>query len=106
MVSGAVKSPADCADMTDIRAGIDAVDRELIALFAARSAYIARAAEIKKAAGIPANVPSRVADVLAKIRAAATKAGLDPDLYAAMWQKLIDASIAAEERHLSGSDHP
>ena len=41
------KTAADCMTMADIRAEIDRVDGELVALFAERVSYIDRAAVIK-----------------------------------------------------------
>ena len=43
--------------MPDVRAEIDRLDVELLALFAEREGYINRAAEIKQIEKIPANVP-------------------------------------------------
>ena len=86
--------------MEEIRAGIDALDAELVALLAARSDYIDRAAEIKGAVGLPANIPARVEEVVAKVRGKATEAGFDPDLAERMWREMIDWAIAREERVL------
>jgi isochorismate pyruvate lyase len=98
--------PDDCQDMTSLRALIDRLDDELFDLFAERMACIRRAAELKRAEGIPANVPSRVAEVVANARRRAEERGLDPDLYGAIWQSIVAASIAEEEKHLgSGEGH-
>ncbi|WP_224825414.1 chorismate mutase [Cognatishimia sp. MH4019] len=95
-----MKPPSECLDMVDIRAGIDALDRELVALLARRAAFIDRAAQIKEAAGLPANIPARVEDVVAKVRVAAGEAGFDVDLAERLWREMIDWSIAREERHM------
>ncbi len=94
------KPPADCADMADVRAGIDAVDLELVALLARRVAYIDRAAAIKGPLAIPARIDWRVEDVVAKVREAAAGEALDADLAEGMWRQLIEWSIAREERVL------
>ena len=96
-----MKLAADCNTIDDVRAAIDALDRELIALLATRAGYIRRAAEIKRDVGLPANIPARVEDVVAKVRAAATAAGLDADTYERMWRILIAHAIAMEEEALS-----
>ncbi|MGF1658820.1 MAG: chorismate mutase [Rubrimonas sp.] len=83
--------------MRALRAQIDAIDRSLVGLFARREAHIARAAEIKRGAGLPARIPDRVDDVLAKVRACARSEGVDPDFYEAFWRSLIERAIAYEE---------
>ncbi|KAB0682092.1 chorismate mutase [Aureimonas leprariae] len=91
--------------MASLRRLIDAVDDELFDLFAERMACIHRAAEIKARDGIPANVPSRVTEVVNNARNRAEARGLDPDLYGRIWQSIVDASIAAEEGRLGGGGY-
>ena len=52
--------PAQCPDMSTLRAQIDILDRDLIRLLAKRTGYIDRAVEIKTEAGLPASIPARV----------------------------------------------
>ena len=94
------KPPHDCADMAELRAGIDAVDAGLVALLARRAAYIDRAAVIKGPLQLPARIEWRVEEVVTKVRAEAGAQGLDPDLAEALWRRLIDWSIAREARVL------
>ncbi len=89
-------SPADCPDMPTLRSQIDALDRELVRLLAKRTTYIDRAVEIKTEAGLPASIPARIEDVVAKVKANAEDEGLDPEIVEVMWRKLIDWSIARE----------
>lgn len=96
-------TPADCASMTDIRVEIDRLDRALVALFAERWAYIGRAAEIKKAAGLKADIPARVNEVKRNARDNAENAGLDPDFYEDIWARLIRHSIEREQAMLGES---
>ena len=95
------KPPEACESMADVRAGIDAVDDELMALFRKRMAFIERAAAIKARDGLPAAIPARVEEVVGNVRARAAAAGLDPDLYEAIWRRLIAHAIAVEEAHLA-----
>jgi isochorismate pyruvate lyase len=97
------RPPEACADMSALRVEIDALDAELVALLARRAGYIDRAIALKQVAGLPANIPARVEDVVAKVRARAAAEGLDPDLVEALWRHLIAWSIAREERVL-GAD--
>ena len=40
--------PQDCQTMQDVRAGVDALDRELVTLLVTRQAYMRAAARIKQ----------------------------------------------------------
>ena len=92
-----MKRPEACETMADIRAEIDRVDRELVALFAERTGYIDRAAVIKGPLQMPARITPRVEEVVANVRAEALVHGLPPDLMEKLWRRLIDWSIAREE---------
>ncbi|MBP1858230.1 chorismate mutase family protein [Rhizobium herbae] len=94
------KSPADCASMAEIRVEIDRLDNALMTLFAERWAYIGRAAEIKKPAGLKADIPARVDEVRRNARKNAEAAGLDPDFYEDIWARLIRHSIEHERAML------
>ena len=83
--------------MAEIRAEIDRVDAELVALFAERVSYIDRAAVIKTGVGLPARIEDRVEDVVARVRGHAVAHGLPPDKLEKLWRKLIDWSIEREE---------
>jgi isochorismate pyruvate lyase len=100
-----MKTPADCTTMAELRAEIDRLDAELVALFAQRVAYIDRAAQIKETVGLPARITPRVEEVVANVRRHATAHGLPPDKLEKLWRKLIDWSIEREETHL-GKDEP
>jgi isochorismate pyruvate lyase len=97
--------PADIPDMIALRARIDALDAELVALLAERHALIARAAEIKARDGLPARIDARVTEVILNAGRAAEARGLDRALIENIWAQLVEAAIAQEERHLNG-DRP
>lgn len=81
--------------MTDVRAGVDAVDRALVALLRQRFDYMDAAARIKPdRAAVRDEV--RKAQVIAQAAAAAESAGLPAGLAAEIWEKLVEASIAYE----------
>lgn len=92
-----MKSPAECSTMADVRAEIDRVDAELVALFAQRTAYIDRAAQVKTGAGLPARINARVEEVVANVRRHAVAHGLPADQLEKLWRKLIEWSIAREQ---------
>ncbi len=95
-----MKRPEDCTTMAHIRAEIDRLDEELVALFAQRTAYIDRAAAIKETVGLPARIEDRVEQVVSNVRRHAVAQGLPPDKLEKLWRKLIDWSIEREEDHL------
>ena len=98
------RTPAEaCRTMPELRDQIDALDAEIVALLAERAGYIDRATTLKPALGWPARIPDRIEEVVAKVRGTAETEGLDPDLTEALWRRLIDWSIAREERGMGGS---
>jgi isochorismate pyruvate lyase len=97
----AVHAPDACTTMDDVRAGIDALDRGLVPLIALRQRYVEAAARIKQTRGAVRD-EARIADVIAKVRASASKAGADPDLVGAIYVDMIERFIAHE---LAAFDH-
>ena len=87
--------PADCTTMAEVRAGVDAVDAELVALLVRRFGYMDAAARIKTARDTVRD-EARKAAVLAHVARHATAAGLDPARIEAVWEVLVEQSIAHE----------
>ncbi len=85
-------------EMSDVRRAIDELDEELVALLAKRQRQIERAANVKPALGMPANVPERVDEVLGHVLGAARREGLSVEVAMNLWRALIDWSIQYEER--------
>ena len=85
----------DCTTMTEVRAGVDSLDRELVALLARRFAYMDAAARIKPGRGAVRDV-ARKAQVIANARAAAVEIGVPEEVVAELWEQLVEASIAYE----------
>ncbi len=75
------KLPDQCETMTDVRAGVDQVDRELVALLVRRFAYMDAAARIKTDRGTVRD-EARKAEVLDNVARAAAAAGLDSNAFA------------------------
>ena len=88
---------ADCTTMAEVRAQIDRLDVELVALFAERTSYIDRASQIKSVLGLPARIDARVEEVVANVRRHAVGHGLPPDKIEKLWRRLIEWSIEREE---------
>jgi isochorismate pyruvate lyase len=85
-------------EMSDVRRVIDELDDELVALLAKRQRQIERAARVKPALGIPARVPERVDEVLARVLGAARREGLSVEVAMNLWTAIIEWSISYEER--------
>ncbi len=88
-------SPESCGSMGELRAAIDSLDRRLVAMLALRQRYIERAA-VLKSSRMAVRDEARIADVVAKVIAAGSEAGLSPAIAEAVWRTLIEASIAHE----------
>jgi len=85
----------DCSTMTEVRAGVDQVDRELVALLARRFAYMDAAARIKPDRN-QVRDEARKAAVIANVRAEAVRLGVPDAVVADLWERLVEASIAYE----------
>jgi isochorismate pyruvate lyase len=90
-----VRSPDDCRTMAEVRAGVDALDDELVALLRRRFDYMDAAARIK-AARSEVRDEARKAEVIANARAKAEALGLPGSAIASLWDRLVEASIAYE----------
>jgi isochorismate pyruvate lyase len=87
--------PEDCQTMTEVRAGIDAIDRQIVELIARRFRFMDAAARIKPDRDAVRD-EDRKAEVLAKVDKAAAEAGVDRSLMARIYEELIEGSIAYE----------
>jgi len=90
-----IRDPADCTTMSEVRAGVDDVDRQVVALLRRRFGYMDAAARIK-ADRSAVRDEWRKADVLAKVDATAAACGVDRVLMARLYEDLIETSIAHE----------
>ena len=88
-------SPDECQTMAEVRAGVDATDAALVALLARRFAYMRAAARIKPCREAVRD-EVRKAQVLANVAAHAEAAGLPPEHLRAVWNELVEQSIAYE----------
>ena len=87
--------PADCETMGEVRQGVDALDRLLVAVLAERQRYMDAAARIKPQRDAVRD-DARIEDVIAKVRANAREAGLSEDIAEPVWRLLIERCIAHE----------
>ncbi|WP_379550252.1 chorismate mutase [Erythrobacter sp. W53] len=94
-MSDEFKQPEDCADMRDVRVGVDATDRELMALLAQRYGYMRAAARIKQDRGTVRD-EGRKAQVIENARDDAAQRDLPAEDLARIWEQLVESSIAYE----------
>ena len=90
-----IKPGPECTTMAEVRAGVDALDREIVALLRRRFDYMEAAARIKPERAAVRD-EARKRQVIAQAAAAAEAAGLPAPAIAAMWETLVEASIAYE----------
>lgn len=88
-------APADCTTMIEVRAGVDDVDRQIVALISRRFGYMDAAARIKPERSAVRD-EWRKADVKSKVDAESAKAGIDRALMSRIYEDLIETSIAHE----------
>ncbi|MDG6079595.1 chorismate mutase [Erythrobacter litoralis] len=87
--------PDMCQTMADVRHGVDATDRELIALLDRRFGYMRAAARIKTDRNAVRD-KERKAEVIANARADADARGLPGERIVELWESLVETSIAYE----------
>lgn len=87
--------PAECTSMIEVRQGVDALDRALVALMAERQRYMDAAARIKPDRDA-VHDDDRIEDVVAKVLVSAEQHHLSPTIAEPVWRLLIDRSIAYE----------
>ena len=88
-------SPEDCTTMIEVRAGVDALDRELVALLAIRFGYMRAAARVKDSRDAVRD-EARKTSVIAAAVAEGEARGLPGDVIADIWERLVEGSIAYE----------
>ena len=89
------KMPDDCQTMTEVREGVDALDRELVRLLVTRQGYMHAAARIKPNRDAVYDA-ERIEDVVAKVLNEARAQGLSAEIAEPVWRKLIERCIANE----------
>jgi isochorismate pyruvate lyase len=90
-----MKDPNECTDMTEIRAEIDRLDREVIGLIGQRFKYVKAAAKFKTIAAAVA-APERFAAMLDQRRAWAVEVGLSPEAIEKLYRDFVTHFIEEE----------
>jgi isochorismate pyruvate lyase len=90
-----IRDPEDCTTMIDVRAGVDALDRELVALLARRFGYMRAAARIKPDRTMVRD-EARKSQVIVNVVAEAERLGAPAAIVGDLWEQLVEASIRYE----------
>jgi len=81
----------------ELRARIDAIDRQLVALLGERASCALAVGRLKEATGVPIYQPAREAEVLANVQAA--NAGpLDDAALVRLFERIIDEARRLERQ--------
>jgi isochorismate pyruvate lyase len=90
--------PEEFESLDEIREGMDAIDRQIIALLARRVAHVKAAAKFKTTADSVA-APERVQRVLDTRREWAEAAGLDGDVVRGLYRDIVTYCVGEEKKH-------
>ncbi|MBD1875093.1 isochorismate lyase [Nodosilinea sp. FACHB-131] len=93
-----MRTPEQCQNMADIRAEIDRLDRQVIALLGQRFAYV-KAASKFKTSETAVKAPDRFQAMLQQRRVWAEAEGLNGDAIEALYRDLVNHFIAEEMKH-------
>jgi isochorismate pyruvate lyase len=89
--------PAECAGIDDVRAGMDALDREIVRLVAERVEYVRAAAKFKTSSASVAD-KERMAAVLRTRREWAEAVGLSGDVIEGIYRELVNYCVSEEHK--------
>jgi isochorismate pyruvate lyase len=90
----------ECESLDQVRDHIDRLDKQIVPLLVERHHYVLQAAKLK---GDPdaARVPSRIEDVVAKVRAVAKERGSNPEIVEAIYRAMIEINIELERDQIA-----
>ena len=84
-----------CQTLEELRAAIDEVDDQIVALIAERNQYIKQAAKFKKTIE-EIKSDDRMEQVINRVRHKALMQGVSPNLLARIYQIMIDEMVESE----------
>ena len=86
---------AACKSIEEVRENINMIDRKIIELISQRSGYVEQAAKFKKTTE-DVKAPSRVEEVISKVRGLAVENDLDPDIVEKIYRTMISCFVDYE----------
>jgi isochorismate pyruvate lyase len=90
-----VKPPDECASIEDVRRGIDALDREVVALIGRRARYVEAASQFKSGEDA-VRAPERRKAMLEARRQWAEEEGLSPEVIEDVYETLVSYFVDRE----------
>jgi isochorismate pyruvate lyase len=87
--------PEDCTNMAEVRAGVDALDAQIVTLLGKRMRFMEAAARIKPRRE-DVRDEARKAAVIDHARDVARQVGFPPAVAERLYEELVEASIAYE----------
>lgn len=94
-MSEPVLPPDRCDSMNEVRRGVDATDRELVALLDRRFGYMRAAARIKPDREAVRDEERKAEVIAAAVRDAQAR-GLPAEVIGEVWERLVEGSIGYE----------
>lgn len=91
-----MKAVDNCSSLKEIRANIDRIDRQIVALLAERGGYVKQAAHFKKTPD-EVKAPQRVEQVIGRVRELSRELGANPAVTEQIYRALISAFVKAEQ---------
>lgn len=89
----------ECDSIDQVREHIDRLDRVIVPLLVERNHYVMQAAKLKGDVNA-ARVPSRIEDVVAKVRGVAEERGSNPEIVEAIYRAMIEINIQLEQEQI------
>jgi len=93
---------SDCQTLDDVRAQIDRIDAEIVALLAERTGYARQAGRLKPTTA-EVRALARVEQVIARVRHLAAEHGAPPDLVERLYRTMIEGFTDMQLREKEGN---
>lgn len=90
----------ECESLDQVRVHIDRLDKAIVPLLVERNHYVMQAAKLKGDVNA-ARIPSRIEDVVTKVRAVAEERGSNPEIVEAIYRAMIEINIQLEQDHIA-----
>ena len=93
----------ECESLEEVRENIDRLDNSIVPLLLERNHYVMQAAKLKGDVNA-ARVPTRIEDVVQKVRSVAQERGSNPDIVEAIYRAMIEINIQVEQNHIANRE--
>ena len=90
----------ECENLAQVRKHIDRIDENIVPLLVERNHYVMQAAKLKGDINA-ARVPSRIEEVVNKVRQVAYERNSSPEIVEAIYRAMIEINIELERKNIS-----